>query len=205
MAQNKLEDKHKRFIIERLAAHEGPQAIADALEAEFKVSITRQGVQAYDPGTVSGRNLAEEYRKYFYECRTYFERAIKRHAMRSVTFRLDGLRRIYENSIHDVKIPDNETAMRALKEARDEDIHLQKTRTGAYAGSKVDVTSGGQALGSATDPRQMTREQLMTAILTGIAEGRIPVNEHLYGIADDDPRLVAARAAAAQLPANKGA
>ncbi len=200
MAERKLDDTHKRFIIERLAAHEGPQDVVDALEAKYQIKISRQAIQCYDPGTFGGRNLADEYRRYFYECRAYFERAIKRHAMRSVAFRLDGLRRVYESSISDVKLPDNEMAMRALKEAREEDIHLQKTRAGAYAGSKVDVTSGGQELSVPTDPRQMTREQLMTAILTGIAEGRIPVNEHLYGIADDDPRLVAARAAAAQLP-----
>ncbi len=189
MAKRKLQDIHKRFVIERLAAHETPQDVADALEAEYKIRITRQSIQAYDPDTLSGRDLCDEHRAYFYECRTYFERAMKRHAMRSVAFRLDGLRRIYENSISDVKIPDNGMAMRALKAAREEDVHLQKTRAGAYAGSKADVTSGEQALDVPSDPRQMSREQLEAAILTGIAEGRIPINEHLYGIADDDPRL----------------
>jgi hypothetical protein len=202
MAERKLDDIHKRFILERLAAHEKPQSVVDALEAEFKVSISRQAVQCYDPDTFSGRNLAEEYRTYFHECRTHYERAMKRHTMRSFVFRLDKLRRLLDKAMpeNDDDAVNINQALQVLQQARDEDVHLQKTRSGAYAASKVDVTSGGQALGVSSDPRQMSREQLVTAILTGIAEGRIPVNEHLYGISDDDPRLVAARAAAAQLP-----
>lgn len=44
-----LTREQKGFIVERLAMFDTPQQVADAVKEEFKVEITRQGVQFYDP------------------------------------------------------------------------------------------------------------------------------------------------------------
>jgi hypothetical protein len=45
----KLADKHKRYIVERLACYDTPSVIARAVKEDFQLDVTRQQVHEYHP------------------------------------------------------------------------------------------------------------------------------------------------------------
>ena len=62
----------RRFIVERLACWESSKTVAEAVMAEFGLTVTRQAVERYDPSKVAGQNLAAALREYFYKVREKF-------------------------------------------------------------------------------------------------------------------------------------
>ena len=68
----KLKDQHKAFLIQRLAVFDSPKQAAEALKAEYRVEISPQGVEAYDPGKHAGRRLSERWRVHFETIRERF-------------------------------------------------------------------------------------------------------------------------------------
>ncbi|MDV2984170.1 UNVERIFIED_CONTAM: DUF2280 domain-containing protein [Methylobacteriaceae bacterium AG10] len=65
MAQQTLTDEAKRFVVQQLAMFETPSDVAKAVKEEFGLEITRQSVEAYDPGKRAGAALSEEFRELF--------------------------------------------------------------------------------------------------------------------------------------------
>ena len=68
----KLKDEHKAFLVQRLAVFDSPKQAAEALKAEYRVEISPQGAEAYDPGKRAGRRLSKLWRELFETIRERF-------------------------------------------------------------------------------------------------------------------------------------
>lgn len=66
-----------------MACFETPKAVAEALKAEFGVTITPQGAEAYDPTKRSGQCLSAHLRKLFEHTRADFLRDMSDHVPES--------------------------------------------------------------------------------------------------------------------------
>ena len=68
----KLKYEHKAFLVQRLAVFDSPKQAADALMAEFRIELTPQGAEAYDPTKHAGRRLSERWLVLFESIRERF-------------------------------------------------------------------------------------------------------------------------------------
>lgn len=67
-----LKDDVKTFIVQQLACFDTPSVVAEAVKAEFGLSVTRQQVEAYDPSKVSAARLGDKWKVIFEETRKAF-------------------------------------------------------------------------------------------------------------------------------------
>ncbi len=74
MAKNNKEmtDEVKAFVVQGLASFDSPTQVVEAVKAEYGLTLTPQGVQAYDPTKYSGRKLATKWRVLFENARKAF-------------------------------------------------------------------------------------------------------------------------------------
>ena len=66
---NKLTDEQKAQVVQRLAGYESTAAIAKWLREEAGISISRQGVEYYDPTSSAGRHCAVRWATLFFATR----------------------------------------------------------------------------------------------------------------------------------------
>lgn len=72
-ANNKaVTDEVKAFIVQSLASFDTPSQVVEAVKAEFGLTLTPQGAQAYDPTKYTGRKLATKWRVMFEQARAAF-------------------------------------------------------------------------------------------------------------------------------------
>lgn len=72
MAHQTLSDEAKLFVVQRLAMFDTPSDVAKAVKEEFDLEITRQSVEAYDPGKRAGAALSQDLRDLYEATRTTF-------------------------------------------------------------------------------------------------------------------------------------
>jgi hypothetical protein len=72
MAQQTLSDDAKRFVVQQLAMFETPSEVARSVKEEFGIEVSRQAVEAYDPGKRAGAALSQEFRELFAATRETF-------------------------------------------------------------------------------------------------------------------------------------
>ena len=72
MAQQTLSDEVKRFVVQQLAMFETPSEVARSVKDEFGIEVSRQSVEAYDPGKRAGSALSQEFRALFAATRETF-------------------------------------------------------------------------------------------------------------------------------------
>lgn len=74
MAANRTDmtDEIKAFVVQGLASFDSPTQVAEAVKAEYGITLTPQAVQAYDPTKYAGRKLAAKWRVYFEQARKAF-------------------------------------------------------------------------------------------------------------------------------------
>ena len=68
----KLKYEHKAFLVQRLAVFDTPKQASEALKIEYRVEISPQGAEAYDPGKRAGRRLSERWQVLFETIRERF-------------------------------------------------------------------------------------------------------------------------------------
>jgi hypothetical protein len=70
----KLDDSHRTYIVQRFAVFRTPSEVQADFAAEFPdaPSITRQGVEAYNPESRNGRKLAKKWKAVFDTTRKAF-------------------------------------------------------------------------------------------------------------------------------------
>ena len=68
-----LKEPVKIFIVQALACRDTPQEVAELVKQEFKISIERSQVAAYDPTKISGKNLSKKFVDLFHKTRTDFD------------------------------------------------------------------------------------------------------------------------------------
>ena len=72
MSANALPDEAKRFVVQQLAMFETPSEGARSVKEEFGIEMSRQAVEAYDPGKRAGSALSQEFRELFAATRETF-------------------------------------------------------------------------------------------------------------------------------------
>ncbi|OTG83265.1 hypothetical protein B9T33_02315 [Acinetobacter sp. ANC 5054] len=73
----RLKKLEKAFIVRSLAQFMEPSQVVDAVKENFKVEVSRQQVECYDPTKVAGADLSQEFVDMFNEARKkYIEQPI---------------------------------------------------------------------------------------------------------------------------------
>ena len=72
MSANALPDEAKRFVVQQLAMFETPSDVVRSVKEEFGIEVSRQAVEAYDPGKRAGAALSQEFRELFAATRETF-------------------------------------------------------------------------------------------------------------------------------------
>ena len=68
-----LKEPVKIFIVQSLACRDTPQEVAELVKQEFKISIDRVQVAAYDPTKATGKNLSKKFVELFNKTRADFD------------------------------------------------------------------------------------------------------------------------------------
>ena len=103
-----LKEPVKIFIVQALACRDTPQEVAELVKQEFKISIDRIQVAAYDPTKQSGKNLSQKFVQLFNETREKFDAGLIDIPIANKHFRLKQyqkqLERNAKNTVMSLKI-----------------------------------------------------------------------------------------------------
>ena len=94
MAETRLSEDVKTFIVQALACFDTPSQVVEAVNQEFKVQITRQNVEKYDPTKVAGAKIAPKWRALFEQARKSFVEDTSQIAIAHRSTRLRALQRM---------------------------------------------------------------------------------------------------------------
>ncbi|MFT4056169.1 MAG: DUF2280 domain-containing protein [Novosphingobium sp.] len=94
MADAKLTDDVRTFIVQALACFDTPSQIVTAVNQEFGLTITRQNVEKYDPTKVAGAKVAPKWRTLFEAARKSFVDDSSQIAIAHRSTRLRALQRM---------------------------------------------------------------------------------------------------------------
>lgn len=95
----KLNDAHKRFIVQALACWDSPQEVADAVKVEFGLDMHRSQVAQYDPTKAAGRAMGKQWIQLFNDTRQRFRQEVAEIPIADQAFRLRALGKIYDRHI----------------------------------------------------------------------------------------------------------
>ena len=93
-----LSSEVKAFIVQALACFDTPSQVAEAVQKEFGITVTRQQCEAHDPTKVSGRGLAKKWTELFHEARKRFREETQDIPIANRAFRLRALGRMAEKA-----------------------------------------------------------------------------------------------------------
>ena len=94
MAEPKLTDDVRTFIVQALACFDTPSQVVTAVNQEFGLTITRQNVEKYDPTKVAGAKVAPKWRTLFEAARKSFVDDSSQIAIAHRSTRLRALQRM---------------------------------------------------------------------------------------------------------------
>lgn len=94
----RLRKEVRLFIVRSLAVFNTPTETAKAVQEEFKITVTRQQCEGYDPTKRTGQDLSAELREEFEITRQNFIDNPKRIPIANLTYRLERMQRIVENA-----------------------------------------------------------------------------------------------------------
>lgn len=94
MADAKLSDEVRTFIVQALACFDTPSQVVAAVNQEFGLKITRQSVEKYDPTKVAGAKVAPKWRTLFEAARKSFIDDSSQIAIAHRSTRLRALQRM---------------------------------------------------------------------------------------------------------------
>ena len=94
MAETRLSEDVKTFIVQALACFDTPSQVVEAVNQEFKIQISRQSVEKYDPTKVAGAKVAPKWRALFEQARKAFIEDTSQIAIAHRATRLRALQRM---------------------------------------------------------------------------------------------------------------
>ena len=97
--RSKIPEDVRVFIVERLAIFDTPQVVAEAVKAEFRLQITRQIIEKYDPTKVNGANVRAKFREHFFRIREKFRPDLDDIPIASKAVRLRRLDQMCETAM----------------------------------------------------------------------------------------------------------
>lgn len=103
-----LKEPVKMFIVQSLACRDTPQEVAELVKQEFKISIDRVQVAAYDPTKAAGKNLSKKFVELFHKTRADFDAGLIDIPIANKHYRLKQyqkqLERNVKNTVMSLKI-----------------------------------------------------------------------------------------------------
>lgn len=93
-----LSNDVKAFIVQALACFDTPSQVAEAVQREFSITVTRQQVETHDPTKYSGKGLAKRWVTLFEDTRARFREETAEIPIANRAFRLRGLGRMAEKA-----------------------------------------------------------------------------------------------------------
>lgn len=104
MAQARLPQEVRAFIVHANACFDYPSAVVEAVKKEFGVDVTRQHVEAHDPTKKAGVHLAPRWKEVFEAARQGFlndtsaiaisHRAVRLRALQRMSQRAEEMRNL---------------------------------------------------------------------------------------------------------------
>ena len=89
----------KTFIVQGLATYMTPSEVAEAVNQEFGITITRQQVAKYDPHKAAGVNLAQKWKDLFKQFRDDFNNDIQAIPVANKAYRVSVLNKMIADSV----------------------------------------------------------------------------------------------------------
>lgn len=147
----RLKKHEKAFIVRSLAQFMEPSQVVEAVKENFKIDVSRQQVECYDPTKVAGADLSQEFVDMFHEARKkYIEQPI---------YNIEGANDIVQLQIlSDLLVNKKGNVVMAIKLID----QMQKIVKGHYE-KKIEITGkDGEAL--QTTVVHATQEQVEAAV-----------------------------------------
>lgn len=98
-APGSLNDEQTAYIVQRLALFDSPATVANAVQEEFGIALTRQSVEHYDPTSFVGRTLAAKWAELFRQTRATLLANPAAIGIANKAVRLRWLHRIAERAL----------------------------------------------------------------------------------------------------------
>ena len=153
--KKKLTDPQKAVVVQLLACYLTPTDVVKYVSEEWGTTITRQGVQRYDPMKANGqRSLAKKWVDLFVATRKAFLTKKAEHAVSHLPYRLGIIQRVVDKAL---KMGNYDLVLRALEQAAKDDGGSFTNR------QRVDI-DGNIRTGVMKVPMMPTREEVMTLI-----------------------------------------
>lgn len=93
-----LSSEVKTFVVQALACFDTPSQVAESVQKEFGLAITRQQIESHDPTKVSGKGLAAKWKQLFEETRKRFREDITEIPIANKSYRLRALNRMADKA-----------------------------------------------------------------------------------------------------------
>ncbi|MCZ9636871.1 DUF2280 domain-containing protein [Pseudomonas putida] len=93
-----LSNEVKAFIVQALACFDTPSQVAEAVNKEFGIEISRQTAESHDPTKRQGRNLAKRWVVLFEDTRKRFREDTAEIPIANRAYRLRALGRMVEKA-----------------------------------------------------------------------------------------------------------
>lgn len=93
-----LKDDVKAFIVQALACFDKPTQVVASVKEQFKLDVTRQQVETYDPTKYAGRSLNIKWRTLFEDTRKKFREESAEIGIANRAYRLRLLDRAAEKA-----------------------------------------------------------------------------------------------------------
>lgn len=89
-----LKNDVKAYIVQSLACFDSPSRVVESVQEEFRLKVTRQQVESYDPTKASGKALATRWVDMFNATRARFQNEIADIPIANKAYRLRVLDRM---------------------------------------------------------------------------------------------------------------
>ncbi|HAS0772641.1 TPA: DUF2280 domain-containing protein [Enterobacter hormaechei] len=93
-----LSTEVKAFIVQSLACYETPAKVIELVKENFKVTVTRQQVSAYDPANAMAKSLSQKWVDLFNATRARFQTELSDIPIANKAYRLRVLDRMMTNA-----------------------------------------------------------------------------------------------------------
>jgi hypothetical protein len=95
-----IDNRHRRFIVTRLACFESPSQVAEAVRERFGIDMPRQQVYGYDAAAAegTGRRIAQHWRELFWEARRRYLTDMAGVGVANKAFRLRRLDELFRKA-----------------------------------------------------------------------------------------------------------
>lgn len=153
--QRKLDDDVKAFIVAQLACFDTPSTVVDAVKAEFGLTVSRQQVSAYDPGTKAAARLSEKWRGLFEATRKGF---LEKAAELPIAHRSVRLRALQRMAAHAERVKNMALAAQLLEQAAKEvgDVYTNRRQLSGPGGGAIPVVTGAMTAKEAAEAYQQS-------------------------------------------------